>query len=612
MAAGKQGGSGTRNRSAAALATLGLCLALTLEASAAQAVVVTIDGIRFDVTIQASSFHGANPYMQPWWIKPTTAKRFRDAVADQLSPAGTYPDVSGRQVSYSAPLFAWDYLSISNPFSSRSWASYEQFGQAYTGQIDVYSSSYTPGIPPSIRGGEAIVPWAVATWLPPAPPPRVPGPLPLGGLASTFSLSRRLKRRQRRRRPAAWAGGLLGALSGATLAAPDAAAAAAPTYLERVLVKGLQNPRGLSLDGPRLLVSEAGAGGPRDATGSNCIQAGSGSQICSGFSGSIGVWDRLSQTYSRPLTGLPSLAQADGSEGTGIADLTPGGPTGLLGVFGLGGDPGQATIGGLGSDLFGQVVSIDLQSGQIQPRANLAAYERQHNPDGGATPNSNPYALALLGDRLYATDAGGNTLLGLDPSPDPATGAFAILGAFVFPKIPVTPPPFLPQLPNPYPAEPVPTGLAVGPGGQQLQIGEFSGFPFAPGSASVFASDGRYLPQPSLEGFSSITDIASGADGSLYVLEYASNFFRPANSGSIWRVAPDGSREQLIRGLTQPTGLAVADDGTLFVTNDADSLDGELREYRPRVPAPLPLLGAGAAWHQARQLRRRAASRQSH
>jgi hypothetical protein len=51
----------------------------------------------------------------------------------------------------------------------------------------------------------------------------------------------------------------------------------------------------------------------------------------------------------------------------------------------------------------------------------------------------------------------------------------------------------------------------------------------------------------------------------------------------------------------------VADDGTLYVTNNADSLEGELREYRVNVPGPLPLLGAALAWRQARSLRRRTA-----
>jgi hypothetical protein len=396
----------------------------------------------------------------------------------------------------------------------------------------------------------------------------------------------------------------LGALIGL---APALAAKAAPTYRQRVLVDSLRNPRGLSLEGSRLLVSEAGAGGPRLSDCSNCIQAGSGAEICSGPTGAIGIWDTVSQTYTRAIANLPSLARADGSEGTGIADLWPGGPTGWLGVFGLGGDPGQATVGSLGSNLFGQVVSVDFASGTIQPRANLAAYELAINPDGETPPNSNPYALALFGGQLYATDAGGNTLVRLNSTPDPSDGRFPILGSFVFSTIPITPPPFLPDLPNPFPAQAVPTGLTVEPTGTELWIGQLVGFPFVPGSASVFATDGASPPAPKLADFTSITDIASAADGSLYVLQYADNFFRPAGNGSIWRIAPDGSRAGIIGGLTQPAGLAVADDGTLYVTNNADSLEGELRGYRPVVPSPLPWLGTALAWRQARRLRRRTA-----
>lgn len=373
------------------------------------------------------------------------------------------------------------------------------------------------------------------------------------------------------------------------------AATAAPVYQMRVLADGLQNPRGLTLAGNHLLVSEAGSGGPRQSQGSNCILSGSGAEICSGTSGSIGVWDLTARTYTRVLTGLPSLAQADGSEGTGIADLAVGGPTGLLGVFGLGGDPGQPNVANLGSNLFGQVVSINLSTGAIQPRSNLATYEKSYNPDG-RTYNSNPYALELFADRLYATDAGGNSLLRLDPTPA-GDGSFAILGRFVFPPLSLPPLPFQP--------EPVPTGLAVDPTNHQLLIAQLAGYPFVPGSASVYSSDGQGDPSLSLSGFSSITDIAAAADGSLYVLQYASDFFHPAGNGSVWRVAPDGSRESVLGGLTQPTGLAVAPDGSLYVTNNSDSLQGELREYRPVVPGPLPLLGMASAWCQARRLRRR-------
>ncbi|MEB3199193.1 MAG: ScyD/ScyE family protein [Synechococcaceae cyanobacterium] len=378
----------------------------------------------------------------------------------------------------------------------------------------------------------------------------------------------------------------------------------APAYRQRVLANGLLNPRGITLDGNRLLVSEAGAGGLRKNDGSNCITSGAGAEICSGFTGAIGAWDRTTQTYTQLVKGLPSLARANGSEGTGIADLLPGGPTGLLGVFGLGGNPGQPNVATLGSNLFGQVVSIELGTGTIQARSNLAAYELANDPDGQG-PSSNPYALAALAGRLFATDAGGNTLLTLDSTPAPGDGSFAILSNFVFPTLSVTPPPFPPGLPNPFPANPVPTGLAVNPLTNRLLIAELAGFPFVPGSANIFSSNGLTSPSQALSGFTSITDIATGPDGSLYVLEYASDFFNPVANGSIWRVDSGGTRERLIDGLTQPTGLAVADDGTLYVTNNADSLQGELREYRPEVPGPLPLLGAAVAWGQARRLRRR-------
>lgn len=428
------------------------------------------------------------------------------------------------------------------------------------------------------------------TLLPPRPAP-IAFPSPSGLLAS-------------------W---LLGGLAAAWLGAMPAAALAAPTYRQRVLASGLKNPRGLTLAGHRLLVSEAGQGGARQSSGgsdlgSNCIRAGSGAELCYGLSGAIGAWDFSSQTYSHLLTGLPSLARADGSEGTGIADLTVGGPTGLLGVFGLGGDPGQASLANLGSDLFGQVVSLNLADGTIQARQNLALFELTSNPDGRSR-NSNPYALELFGGKLYATDAGGNTLVSLDPNPTAPDGSFPILDAYVLPGLSVNPGPSFPLLPNPYPAEPVPTGLAVDPTGQQLRIGELSGFPFVPGSANLYATDGQSPPSLSLTGFSLITALASGADGSLYVLEYASNFFSPLATGSLWRVDPDGTRTQIVGGLHQPTGLAVADDGSLYVANNGDGLEGQLLEVRPEVPAPLPLLGAAAAWGQARRLRRRAAGR---
>ncbi len=381
----------------------------------------------------------------------------------------------------------------------------------------------------------------------------------------------------------------------ATVLAP--AAHAAPAYTSRVLVNNLANPRGLLVRGDQLLVSEAGSGGPAGA--SNCITSGAFTTLCSGLSGALGSWNLTNQTYTRVLTGLPSLAQTNGTEGTGLADLANGGPTGLLGIFGFGANPNLLTPILPGNNLFARVVSIDLSTNNVQPRANLAAYEKDYNPDGRDL-NSNPYAVQVFGGKLYATDAGGNTLLTLGLTPNPSDGLLPIESAFAFPTTPITPPPTPPGAPDPFPASAVPTGLTVNPATNTLLIGEFSGYPFVPGSASVYATTGLMAPLVSLTGFSTITDVTADNAGNSYVLEYN---FLPA-AGGIWRVTPGGGRERIIDGLTEPTSLALGPDGTIFVTNKADGLQGELLEYRP-TPAPLPLFGAALAWRQARRLRQR-------
>jgi hypothetical protein len=203
------------------------------------------------------------------------------------------------------------------------------------------------------------------------------------------------------------------------------AAQAAPTYRGRLLTQGLANPRGLLLDGPRLLVSEAGSGPQPGSSGSPCITPRQGVVLCEGATGAIGAWDRLTGSYSRLIMGLPSLAQSDGSEGTGIADLAWH-DSRLVGVFGLGANPGMPAVSQL-SPLFGQVVQIDLTSQQLTPRSNLAAYEKTNNPDGDINDiNSNPYAIASFAGKLFATDAGGNTLLTIDPSTSDPSGNFSI------------------------------------------------------------------------------------------------------------------------------------------------------------------------------------------
>lgn len=385
----------------------------------------------------------------------------------------------------------------------------------------------------------------------------------------------------------------LGAWAGAGLLAAGAPADAAP-YRVRTLATGLENPRGLTIaPNGNLVLSEAGRGG-----GGPCLVAGSGNTLCYGTTGAVGLFDRSTNVYTRALANLPSLAVQSSPlfpEGTGLADLAFNGSGQLFGVFGFGGNP--TLIPGAGSPLFGKTVAIDLAAGSLTPLADIAGFEASQNPDGKDL-NSNPFALVVRGGDTYVTDAGGNSLVKAD-------GANQVSLVNVFEDQLVTTPPLPFPFPFPeVPAQAVPTGLTIGSDGA-LYIAQLSGFPFAPGSADVFRYDFINPVTKFAGGFSNLIDIAAGPDDSLYLLQYSDDFWGPP-SGSILKLGLDGSVSTLFDDLVSPTGLAVGRDGTIYVANDGDGVNGELLALTPvPTPGPLPLLGVGVAFAQARRLRRR-------
>ena len=70
-------------------------------------------------------------------------------------------------------------------------------------------------------------------------------------------------------------------------------------------------------------------------------------------------------------------------------------------------------------------------------------------------------------------------------------------------------------------------------------------------------------------GFTNIVDIAWGKKGSLYVLEITSNGLLSNDpTGALIRVWPNGKQTTVgSTGLVTPTGVAIAHDGTVYVTN---------------------------------------------
>ena len=98
-------------------------------------------------------------------------------------------------------------------------------------------------------------------------------------------------------------------------------------------------------------------------------------------------------------------------------------------------------------------------------------------------------------------------------------------------------------------------------------------------------------------------DLSLGADGWLYLVEYAQDFLNPVGTGSLRRFNPvTMERQVLAAAIDRPTGVFALPDGTVYVATGGSTTNGALVHY---VPGPLPIAGALLAWRQSRVLRRR-------
>jgi hypothetical protein len=326
------------------------------------------------------------------------------------------------------------------------------------------------------------------------------------------------------------------------------------------VASGLDNPRGLAF-GPEgaLYVTEAGRGttdpNPDPAT---CFDGPEG-PVCYGATGA--VTRILNGQQERIASGLPSLANPaeHGDFAIGPQDIAFRGRGNAQVVVGLGANPAvrdaDSRLAGLG-----QLVQLPA-SGAWRNVADMAAYEADANPDGGEE-DSNPYGVLNMAGARLVVDAGANALLRVR-----ANGNISTLA--VFPDRLVDAPPFLGLPPGTQiPMQSVPTSVVMGPDGAYY-VGELTGFPFPLDGARIYRVVPGQAPQIYAEGFTNVIDIAFGQDGSLYVLEFATNSLLSGDpTGALIRINPDGTRDIVASaGLVFPAGVAVGPDGGLYVSN---------------------------------------------
>ena len=326
-----------------------------------------------------------------------------------------------------------------------------------------------------------------------------------------------------------------------------------------VVASGLEAPRGLRF-GPdgNLYIAEAGTGGTTSTVGT-CKQVPAPiGPYTGGLNGRISRVDRKG-VLSTVASGFPSTQDAMGDL-LGVNDVAFIGDTLYALIAGGGCSHGNT------SNPNGLAV-VNRNTGKWHLVANLSAFVKanptKYESADDFEPDETFYSVLASVDRDLLYVVGPNHGEILSVTPDGQIGVVIDISASQ--------------------GHIVPTSIAIRDGA--FYMGNLKLFPIDPQWARIqtidtgHVGDEDYAPGfagdyhgyhiiDSKAGFTTVVAVDFGPDGLLYVLELSDMAgFPTSNAGKVVRIQPNGVLEQVVTGLSVPTGMTFGPDGRLYVSN---------------------------------------------
>lgn len=367
--------------------------------------------------------------------------------------------------------------------------------------------------------------------------------------------------------PAAVAAALLACLLA------SGAGATGHAWTQTTVATGLDSPRGMTVepDGT-VLVAEAGHGGDVCTPTKDCIGTSARISKLDPSTGSVTpvVTGLFSNASAEGITGIDGISAADGR----LAGAITLAPQIFAGLDCTGQPADCSTVLAAEKAQIGQAIQFT-DSGTWKALAGvgsndfgLTAADASLSDSG---PNANPYAVLPVPGGTWVADSGANLVDFVT-----ANGDLHVASRIAAPA------------PGGFPGDGVPTCLAILRG--NLYVGDLAGRlwerngAFAPTAVPVTAG-GRSLLQH-------VTGCVSDGKDHLYLVNMWGTPGPPipagpgsaAGTGSVVELTRGGSAQVIASGLDFPNGIALAKDGSLYVTVDS---------LCTATGTPLPFCGKG-------------------